>query len=110
MGDAYMQEREPTTEEIAAHLKAQEDRRRRAIICLAHEDVARMLHVPEGIHIVGIWYEWRTQQLEVGLQGDQFDVVPDGMEAPRIDKRLEFVQCNFGDLHILLDFPEDNSE
>lgn len=108
MGDAYMQEREPTPEEMAEYVKDQERRRRRAVVCLSHEDIAVMLQAPEGTEIVGAWYEWRTQQLEVALIGDQFDLVADACEAPRIEKEFKFERCNLGDMHIQLDFPGGN--
>lgn len=116
MGDAYMQEREPTPEEVESYRIEEQARRhrelqrRRVIVTLNEQELATLLGLPEGVYMRSVHFNWRCNQLEIVVYGERFDIVPDMVEPPIVQKEFEFVECNKSAIHIVTKFPEaDNA-
>lgn len=65
-------------------------RRRRALIFLGESDILNLLRIPEGVSLVGIRDNFYCNGLELCVEGEQFEEVPEGCEAPRVRSQLEY--------------------
>ena len=88
MGDAYMQEREPTQEEMTRYYEEQKRIRelqsRRVTFHLTEDDLRSILKLPVDVHFFGAYYNWSTRSFEVGVWGEPFEPVADHCEAPHV--------------------------
>jgi hypothetical protein len=57
--------------------------RRQAVAFLGSDDVARMLALPEGVRVVAIRDDFVRDGVRVLVEGELFDSLEPGMEAPR---------------------------
>jgi hypothetical protein len=62
--------------------------RRRAVAFLGAEQVARMLALPPGVHVVAVGDDFLRNGVRVLVEGDALDLVPEDHEAPRLDARV----------------------
>jgi hypothetical protein len=67
------------------HLVAAVAERRRAVVFLGASDVARMLALPEGLHVVAIGDDFTRSGVRVLVEGESLDPVPEAVEAPRLE-------------------------
>lgn len=58
--------------------------RRRAVAFLSEHDVARMLALPEGLHVVAVGEDFLRNGIRVLVEGEALGVVDEGCEAPRL--------------------------
>jgi hypothetical protein len=49
---------------------------------LGADTVARLLGLPEGVHVIGIREDWLRNGIMVGLESESFDPVPENAEPP----------------------------
>jgi hypothetical protein len=62
--------------------------RRRAVAFLGADQVARMLALPPGMHVMAVGDDFLRNGVRVLVEGDALDLVPEGHEAPRLDARV----------------------
>lgn len=114
MSEASMDDLNEIAEQLVAvhdqREQMRERRKHRAIIPLSLEELGDLLGVPEDCTVVTVHYNWRSEQLEVGVMSDRFYTVPDCCEAPMVDRILETVSCEYAQLHTRLVFPERSTE
>lgn len=110
MGEAYVQQREATDEEIESYKASQQLRRRRGIIPLSLEQLVGILNLPPDTDAVGMHYDWRTQQFELIIIHPSLPIVPDATEAPILQSYIRAEACEFAHEHFSILFPEATSE
>lgn len=74
--------------------------RRRKALVLGEQDIHELVHLPKDVVVRGYSYDWQREAVIVHLVSDKFSVVPDGVEAPVVDKTIEYVECDQGLLHV----------
>lgn len=64
------------------------DVRRRAVILLTHEEIARYLDLPDDLRIIGITDDMLRLAIAVVVEGEHLEPVAPGCEPPIIDRPI----------------------
>lgn len=62
--------------------------RRRAIIRLSEDDLVKLLDLPLGYEVIGVYGDYRSWSIDVIVKGDDLAPVSPGVEPPVLLGRL----------------------